>query len=214
MEFSADVVWALAVAANDINDGYYKESIYNYEDGKLEKQANKVMVKSWLAEQAFDHLTDQDYETGKQLRKHFKAYTLKALADNLNDFQRTVMRIANKDVFLGTDLVEFSIISSLPSVAERDRKHAEIKREAFSSEPIQGDEGDTIIGDVTVISSQFNYMYNRHKIYARMGESIVDFWYGMELKPGTEIHISAKIKQIRPDNTTQLNYVRKKRSRG
>ena len=66
--------------------------------------------------------------------------------------------------------------------------------------------GDTIVGDITVISARFNPDYAKHKITARMGESFVDFWFGKELTGN--VSIKAKIKSQRGDNTTQLNYVK------
>ena len=49
-------------------------------------------------------------------------------------------------------------------------------------------------------------MYNKFKIKARMGEAFVDFWFGKEL--AGDVRIKGKIKRIRGDKTTQLNYVK------
>jgi len=87
-----------------------------------------------------------------------------------------------------------------------DAANSELKREIYTSEQLQGDIGDNIVGDITVISARFNPDYNKHKITARMGESFVDFWFGKELEG--ELRIKGKIKTQRGNKTTQLNYVK------
>jgi hypothetical protein len=37
----------------------------------------------------------------------------------------------------------------------------------------------------------------------------VDFWYNSKLEAGDRVSIKAKIKSIRGDNTTQLNFVKR-----
>ena len=69
-----------------------------------------------------------------------------------------------------------------------------------------GNEGDAIVGDITVLKSYYSQEYAKHKITARMGEAFVDFWFGKEL--AGDLRIKGKIKRIRGDKTTQLNYVK------
>lgn len=106
-------------------------------------------------------------------------------------------------------MLEFAIISCLPSIARRDRVNQEVKREVYSSVQLVGNVGDTIVGDITVISTRFNQEYNKYRIQARMGESFVDFWFPTDLSKDQEHRIKAKIKAQRDDKTTQLNYVKK-----
>lgn len=210
MEFTADQVWAAAAAANRINDGYIKEDQWNYNEPAafISRYANKNLVKKWLREQDFTEVTEEDYAAGRRARDHFKGYTLLAIAGKLNDFQKQALKIADKDAFTGRDVYDFSVISCLPSVANRDATRAEVKREImFSSEQLQGEVGDVIQGEITVMGSWYSKEYGRYKIQARMGESFVDFWFGEDLK-GT-VTIKGKIKQQRGDKTTQLNYVKK-----
>jgi hypothetical protein len=37
----------------------------------------------------------------------------------------------------------------------------------------------------------------------------VDFWYNSNLEAGQKLTIKAKIKSVRGDNTTQLNFVKR-----
>jgi len=208
MEFTADQVWGAAAAADRINGGYLKEPVYDFDVDQKNpvKQANKVLVKKWLRENDFSQVTAADTAAGEAARNHFKSYTLLALTGQMNDFQTTAMKIAAKDVFTGRDMYDFAVVSCLPDVARRDQARTEVKREIYNSEQLVGDVGAAVVGDITVISSRFNPNFNKFKIQARMGEAFVDFWFGRALE-GT-VRIKAKIKNVRGDKTTQLNYVK------
>ena len=206
MKFTADQVWACAAAAQRINGGYFKEPVYAKTLDVVEKEANKALVKEWLRSGNFSQITAADTAEGIRARNHFKSYTLLAIAGRLNEFQTTAMQLAAKEEFTGRDIYEFAVISCLPSVSVRDAANAELKREIYTSEQLQGSEGDRIQGEVTVINTRFNSDYNRYKVRGRMGESFVDFWFGSSLE-GT-IKIRAKIKSQRGDKTTALNYVK------
>ncbi len=209
MEFTADQVWGLAVAADRINGGYVKEDEWlpNATPPCRGREANKKMVKQWLREGAFSEATAEDIEKGREYRAHFNTYTLKALAGNISDFDKQALKIAQMDTFTGRNMLEFAIVSCLPNAARRDKERTELKREIFTSEQLIGNIGDTVVGDITVINSRFNPNYNKFKIQARMGESFIDFWFSQELTG--ELKIKGKIKNVRGDKTTQLNYVKK-----
>ena len=208
MEFTADQVWACAAAADRINEGYVKvdQWMLNATPPFLAKKANKSLVKEWLRTNSFTEVTDSDYAAGRVARDHFKTYTLLALTGRMNEFQQTALKIATKDVFTGRDMYDFAVISCLPAVAERDQQRTELKREIYASEQLVGEEGQQIVGDITVVSTRFNPEYNKFKINARMGDSFVDFWFSKELKG--ELKIKGKIKAQRGDKTTALNYVK------
>ena len=206
MQFTAEQVWACAAAAQRINGDYLKEDQRDHHTGLVVKTANKLLVKAWLRDQDYSQITAADTAEGIRARNHFKSYTLLAIAGRLNEFQTTAMQLAAKEEFTGRDMYDFAVISCLPSVALRDAANAELKREIYTSEQLQGAEGDRIQGEVTVINARFNPDYNRYKIRGRMGESFVDFWFGSALE-GT-VTIKAKVKAQRGDKTTQLNYVK------
>jgi len=206
MIFTADQVWGCAAAAQRINGGYFKEPVFAQNLDVVEKQANKTMVKGWLRDEDYSQITAADIAAGQTARNHFKSYTFLAIAGRLNEFQQTAMKLAAKEEFTGRDIYDFAVISCLPSVAVRDVANSELKREIYTSEQLQGAVGDSIVGDITVLTARFNPDYNKHKITARMGESFVDFWFGKELE-GT-IRIKGKVKTQRGNKTTQLNYVK------
>ena len=208
MKFTADQVWGCAAAAQRINGDYLKEDQWeNINDqARKIKTANKLLVKDWLRTNDYSQVTAADITAGQTARNHFKSYTLLAIAGRLNEFQTTAMQLAAKEEFTGRDMYDFAVISCLPSVAVRDVANSELKREIYTSEQLQGDVGDAVVGDITVISARFNSDYNRYKITARMGESFVDFWFGQE--PKGELRIKGKVKVQRGNKTTQLNYVK------
>lgn len=208
--FTADQVWACAAAAQRINGSYLKEAQGHFDETKGQwvetKPANKVLVKGWLREGNFAQITEADYAAGRSARDHFKSYTLLMIAGKLNEFQQTAYKIASKDEFTGRDMYDFAVVSCLPSVAERDQQRTELKRDIYASEQLIGTVGDAVSGTITVISSRFNQNYNKFKINARMGESFIDFWFSKELTG--ELRIKGKIKAVRGDKTTALNYVK------
>jgi len=209
--FTADQVWGLAVAADRVNGGYFKEQQWGQSDSgesKLVKEANKAMVKQWLRTNNFTAATAADIDKGREYRNFFNTYTLKALMGNLSDFDRQALRIAQMDEFTGKNMLEFAIISCLPSSARREQERTELKREVYSSEQLVGNVGDVVRGEIEVINSRFNINYNKHKITARMGEAFIDFWFGQSFDKGATVTVQGKIKAVRGDKTTALNYVK------
>jgi len=207
MQFTADQVWALAVAADRINGSYLKEDQWEEQNGSMvkTKEANKLMVKRWLREGTFP-VTEQDTEEGRRVRQYFNTFIMRELAGKLNDFERQALKLAQKQEFTGRDLYDFAVISCLPSVARRDLQRQEIKREIYESEQLVGSVGQTIVSDFTVINCWFNQNYSKWRVQGRMGEAFVDFWFSKELVG--ELKIKGKIKAVRGDKTTQLNYVK------
>jgi hypothetical protein len=164
------------------------------------------MVKQWLREGLEAHV--DDVEKGREYRKFFNGYTLKALMGGLSDFDRQALRIAHMDEFTGKNMLEFAIISCLPQSARREQERTELKRELFTSVQLEGNIGEVIRGDIEVVGCSFSSMYSKFKIKARMGEAFVDFWFGTPLDKGATRTVQAKIKAVRGDKTTALNYVK------
>ena len=204
--FTADQVWALAVAADRINQGYYKYPVHDQATGEIATRENKSMVKAWLQANDFSVLQEGDLEKGSEIRHYFKGLLLKELSGKINDFERSVLKIAQKDEFTGRDMLDFAIISSLPEAQRRDILKKGIDASIRDSEQLAGNEGDRVVGSAEVYRSYFSENYLKYRIFARMGDSYVDFWYPKDLK-GT-VTVKGKIKTQRGDKTTQLNYVK------
>ena len=207
--FTADHVWALAVVADRINGGYLKETewLENAVPPCRGREANKLMVKQWLREGS-NPTTEADIEKGREIRNYFNGFLLKQISGKINDFEQQALRIAQMDEFTGKNMLEFAIISCLPQSARREQERTELKRELFTSVQLEGTVGDVIRGDIEVVGCSFSSMYNKFKIKARMGEAFVDFWFGSPLDKGATRTVQGKIKAVRGDKTTALNYVK------
>jgi hypothetical protein len=211
--FTADQVWGLAVAADRINEGYFKEPVWNTpEDGtppKVIKDANKLLVKQLLRTNNFTAASEADIDKGREVRNYFNGFLLKQISGKINEFEQQALRIAQMDEFTGKNMLEFAIVSCLPSVMIRDQSRNELAREVRGSTQLQGAVGDKIQGEIEVVKSYYSKDYNKYRITAKLVDSFVDFWYNSNLEAGQKLTIKAKIKSVRGDNTTQLNFVKR-----
>ena len=211
--FTADQVWGLAVAADRVNGGYFKEPVWSTpEDAtppKVVKDANKLLVKQWLRTNNFTAASEADIEKGREVRNYFNGFLLKQISGKINEFEQQALRIAQMDEFTGRNMLEFAIVSCLPSVMIRDQSRNELAREVRASTQLQGEVGDKIQGEIEIVKSYYSQEYNKFRITARLVDSFVDFWYNTNIDAGSRVSIKAKIKSVRGDNTTQLNFVKR-----
>ena len=211
--FTADQVWGLAVAADRVNGGYFKEPVWSTpEDAtppKVIKDANKLLVKQWLRTNNFTAASEADIEKGREIRSYFNGFLLKQISGKINEFEQQALRIAQMDEFTGRNMLEFAIVSCLPSVMIRDQSRNELAREVRSSTQLQGAVGDKIQGEIEIVKSYYSQEYNKFRITAKLVDSFVDFWYNTNIDAGSRVSIKAKIKSVRGDNTTQLNFVKR-----
>ena len=203
--FTADHVWGLAVAADRINGGYVKADVYAENLDVVQKQANKTMVKAWLRN-GQNPATAADVERGREVRNYFKGYLLKQIAGKINDFESTALGIAQLDEFHNKQLLEFAVVSCLPSVMLRDQSRKELKNAISSSVQLAGEVGDKITGEIEVFKCDYQQMYDKFIVQARMGDCFVSFWFSSRIDGA--VTIRAKIKEQRGDNTTALNFVK------
>ena len=209
--FTADQIWGLAVAADRINGGYFKEDVYVMENQCTKRitQANKLMVKQWLREGAFTEATAEDIAKGQEIRNYFNGFLLKQISGKINEFEQQALRIAQMDEFTNRNMLEFAIVSCLPSVMIRDQSRNELAREVRHSTQLTGNVGDKIQGEIEVVKCYYSKDYDKYRVTAKLVDSFVDFWYNSNLEAGDRISIKAKIKSVRGDNTTQLNFVKR-----
>ena len=208
--FTADHVWALAVVADRINGGYLKETewLENAVPPCMGREANKKLVKQWLREGS-NPTTEADVEKGREIRNYFNGFLLKQISGKINDFEQQALRIAQMDEFTGKNMLEFAVVSCLPSVMIRDQSRNELAREVRASTQLQGAVGDKIQGEIEVVKCYYSKDYDKFRVTAKLVDSFVDFWYNSNLEAGQKLSIKAKIKSVRGDNTTQLNFVKR-----
>lgn len=208
--YAAGTVWAAAVAAHRINEGYFKEDVWmpNATPPYRAKEANKSLVRQWVRTNNFVEVTPEDVIRGEEVRAHFRSYMFLAIAGKLNDFQKQAYKIAEKNEFTDRDSLDLAVISCLPMVCERDVAKNDFMRQLRDSTQLTGEVGDKVEGEITVLDSRYNVNFNKYRIQAKMVDSFVDFWYNKNIAKGTVLRIKGKIKAVRADNTTQLNYVK------
>jgi hypothetical protein len=163
------------------------------------------MVKSWLRN-GQNPATAADCERGREVRNYFKGYLLKQISGKINDFESTALGIAQLDEFHNKQMLEFAVVSCLPSVMLRDQSRKELKNAISSSTQLQGEVGDKITGEIEVFKCDYQQTYDKFIVQARMGDSYVSFWFSSRLDGA--VTIRAKIKEQRGDNTTALNFVK------
>jgi hypothetical protein len=210
--FTADQVWGLAVAADRINEGYFKEQQWGQSDSgesKLVKETNKAMVKHWLRTNNFTAATAEDIAKGREIRNYFNGFLLKQISGKINEFEQQALRIAQMDEFTPKNMLEFAVVSCLPSVMLRDQSRNELAREVRHSTQLTGNVGDKIQGEIEIVKCFYSKDYDKFRVTAKLVDSFVDFWYNSNLEAGTRVSIKAKIKSVRGDNTTQLNFVKR-----
>lgn len=210
MQFTADQVWGCAVAADRINEGYFKEDQWMYhtsdDEAILVKQANKTMVKEWLRNGMFRLVTEADIVEGRRVRHYFNGLLLKELAGKINDFERQALKIAQMDEFAGNNMLEFAVVSCLPASMRREQDRKDLATSIRESTQLAGNEGDKVQGEVEVVKCAYSQMYNKYKVSAKLGDGFVQFWHNEKIEG--VVKIRARIKAQREDNTTQLNYVK------
>lgn len=206
--YTAEQIFALAMAAHRINGGYFKEDQWDYNTNTVAKRANKSMVKEWIRTNNLSEITPNDVTNGQEVRAHFHSYVFLAIAGKLNDFQQQAYKIAQMTEFTAKNGLEIAVASCLPMIYERDRQRKEFMEQLRDSTQLQGSVGDRVQGRAVVLSTRYNINFNKYKVVAKMGESFIDFWYGTAPAVGAELNIKGKIKALREDNTTQLNYVK------
>lgn len=206
---TADLAWGTAVAAQRINRGYFKSDVWDTETQQVETRSNKSLVKLWLAGKEPNPVTEDDIEQGREVRRHFTGYLFLQLAGKINDFQKNALSLAQAEEFDPIkDGYKFGILSCLPYIMLKDQANKQLMEQIRDSDQLKGSDGERVEGDIAVVKSRYSIHYNKFHITARMNNSFVDFWFGRELAVGNEYTIKGKIKNVRGDNTTQLNYVK------
>lgn len=209
---TADLVWGAAVAADRINNGYVKESVYDWtkpDERAILKNSNKSMVRGWVNQKDFSAVTAEDIEQGRRLRQHFRSYIFLVMAGNINNFQKSAMEVAELEEF-NTYMHQYSLalISSLPSVYRRDCEHKELKTMLRESDHIQGQVGDKVQGEAKIVSCFWSRNFGRYFVTATIVDKVINFWYNNELAKSSVVNIKGKIKKFCDNNVTQLNYVK------
>ena len=206
LNFNADDVWSAACQAQRINGAYVKLSMISESDPSFNKQSNRQIIESLLADPFT--ITDEDREQGKKVRSFFQAYTFKILqGKRLSEFDNTAMLIANRDVI--TSAYDVAVIASLPSSYERGIKKQSVEQRInFARGGFIGLPGNKVSTAIEVLRSVYSVTWNTHYITGINGDDqVVFFAFKEELPVGKFFDIYGTVKAHR-DNSTQLNRVK------
>jgi hypothetical protein len=91
----------------------------------------------------------------------------------------------------------------------REQERKDLSSDIRNSTQLQGNPGDKIQGEIEIVKSYYSKDYDKFRVTAKLVDSFVDFWYNSNLEAGSKICIKAKIKSVRGDKTTQLNFVKR-----
>jgi len=205
--WSADQVWAAAVAAQAANGEYVKFPKSNGPDGPV-TQPNKILMRELLEQGVF---TAEQIAAGNSVREHFHGLVFEQMAGTIKEFAASALRISHKTEFVNTDFLDLAIVASLPSCARRDiqrRVVADQRTEAAATSQLVGQIGERITGEFTVVQCRYSQKWGLYTANATQDGNLFFMFLKQELAAGSQVKLSGTVKAHRDGNTTQLNRVK------
>jgi hypothetical protein len=208
-------VWAAACAAQRINDGYFKEYVYEHisenlaEPPAIVKRKNRDVMMEFL--QNPYQLLVEDVEAGEELRRWLQNdLTFRALKSKLTEFDSATQKcLAVKDRFyVVSERYELAVVAALPNImAKAKAREATQDRLAETTGELIGSVGDKVQLNVEVIRSMFSKNWNIWFLTAiTETNSAVFFSCKESYDTGTHLTIRGTVKAHK-DGQTQLNRV-------
>jgi hypothetical protein len=209
--YTADRVFAAAVAAQEVNGEYLKYERRDPDTGTVTARPNKEIMREFLEQD----LTAAQKVLGQQIRDHYHKLLFQQMSGELKDFLATALRVSTKETFANNDWLDLAIVAALPSCYQRDvnRESAREERKelAATSQPV-GQPGDRISGEFRVVQCNWSQKWQVWTVNAQQGANMFFFFLPLEVQPGQTIRMSGTVKGHRDGNITQLNRVRMTKS--
>ena len=214
VQYSSDIVWAAAAAAQRVNGAYFKMDQVVWDEqaqrSQIVNRRNRDVMMEFVANP--DRITAADREQGQQIRHfHTNDITFRALKGRLTDFDQAVGRVlAVEDQFdSALHRYELAIVASLPAAAERAQKRANNdERVKFAQGGLIAQPGAKVSAQVEVISAVYSQNYGCWFIKGITDkDQPVFFSYREGHDAGKWLSIQGTVKAHR-DNLTQLNRVK------
>lgn len=205
--YSAEQVFAAAVAAQETNGEYVKQEQRDPETNAVTVRTNKELMREFLEQE----LTDAQRAQGQQIRNHYQKLLFRQMTGELKDFLATALRVSTKEEFANNDWLDLAIVASLPSCYQRDvaREMAQNQLQQMSSaSQTVGTVGERITGEFEIVQSHWSQKWNLWTINARRGNDLFFFFNHTQLTPGQTVALAGTIKGYRDGNITQLNRVK------
>jgi hypothetical protein len=208
VNWTAEQVFAAAVAADQVNDGYRKYEEKNLETGVVRK-ANKTVIQDLLRDGT--QFTAEQIAQGNQIRQHYQGLLFDQMAGDLKDFLATVLRVSTRESVASNDWLDLAVIASLPNSYRRDiaRLEAEAARKQIAeSSKLHGQPGDRVRGEFVIVQCRWSQKWNRWTVNATLNDNLFFFFHNKELTVGSTVQLAGTVKCHRDGNTTQLNRVK------
>ena len=204
----AEVMWALAVYADRVNDGrYVKDTRYDAQGTVMERR-NRDLIKEEV-QAGLPNVTEADFELGRAARTwHRGRLMFKILRGQaLSEFEQSLNLALEAEEFSNTsDALSVAIVAS-QIVAYRKGLAYEAMMAEVDHSPL-APVGTKVTVEATVIRSVFSTNYNVTFITARTQcNRLVFFSYREGQNEGTVIRVRGTVKAHRPDST-QLTRVK------
>lgn len=203
---TADDVWAAAATADRINFGSYHKEIGLNDDGSINFEPNRTILKRTLAENS---ATDQDREIGRAARAwHRGQLLMTALKRPLSGFETNLQKAVDLDEFaLEIHHLEIATVASQIR-SYRTGQAAEQRMFATDTSPL-APVGSKVTALVEVVRSMHSNSHGTNYITAvtEKERKVVRFAFKEGFDVGTFITIKAKVKAHKSDGT-QLHYVK------
>jgi hypothetical protein len=200
--YDTDIVFAAAVQANQVNNGYYKTISV---DGTITK-TNRQLVDQYLADPV--QIKQESRDKAVLVRKYFNALTFKILqGKHLSDFSKSSMEIASRNII--TSNFEIAVICSLPASYEKSVKRDNIERRIyFATGGYLCKVGDKVSVDVEILKHFYSVKWDTNYVTGiTSDDKVLFFAYNREVNIGDCVKIEGTVKAHR-DNSTQLNRVK------
>lgn len=205
-------VFAAACAAQRLNKGFFKEDFYRHHPGGKDERvlANKNLTVELLKDRAY-LVTDRDREEAEAVRGYWQLKLFGVLADTAGPYEKSAVEVAGRETVFESEWFKAGLIASLPSAYERgvrmDRVN-EIKEEAKFNGKHIGAVGGRVEGKVLILNCVYSKTYETYYVTGKVEENLVMFASKTKIAEDTEFKIKGRIKQLRDNNVTQLNYVK------
>lgn len=208
-------VFAAAVRAHNVNQGYQKEAVCKYapEDTEMRNPIvtprNLDFMREYLTSAV--EFTEEEYAEATSIIDYYQGKLMELMSDKLNSYSQAACQVANKEKI--ESLIEIGLIASLPKAWRNSvvfDKMLDAKERAFSVSKIFGAKGDPFEGRVKVISSVYSQKWFRyfHTAQDLATGNVVNFSSGEKLELNEELNIRGRIKDHVDGKVTRLNYVK------
>lgn len=210
-QYSVDLVWGAACAAQRINGEYVKAAVYDSDDNgpKIVKRRNRDVMQEILSNPTM--LMPEDIAQGKDCRNFLQNdITFRALKNKLTEFDSSVGKVlaVTEEFDTVKHKYELAVVACLPQSHSRAlERQATQERVRQTSGAVIGTPGDKVRLDVEIIKSNYSQQWNTWYATGITADNCAVFFaYRQELARGGKHTIQGTVKAHR-DGSTQLNRV-------